>query len=265
MKRLSVIALFIVAIFILAGCQEGMISSSVNITSREGAGTKTIYVDIYKDSAKSPSYDGTVDNNSKFMPAGVTGVADKIKSSCKLSGVTVKTDDKGDFERISISYSFTSIADYNAKMKKLADGKAEILDAKLTVSGDKVTFTEPAENAYNSVLWALQAVYNDSAVFDKTGAGDNANNPTTLEQMANFYDMKITVNGTSKTVNLKEMPQTTELSVTGTIKALASTESKSDDKNPGTSASVPFSLLTLAAAAVVAAAYTLRKRAVKAS
>lgn len=260
MKKFAVLSILLAALMLLAACQEGMIYSTVSITSRDGAGTKTIYVDILKDDAPIPgNKDGaTVGNNSKFLLGGGNALKAKLESIIKLDGVTIKNEDKGQYERVTMTYSFSSIADYNAKLKKLADGKAEIKDAVLTVDGDNVTFTEPASNAYNSVLWAIEGVYNDAALYDKTGKGDVANNPVTLDQMAKIYDVEVVVNGTSKKVNLKEMPQTTEISATGTIKsAAADTAAPAETtttENPKTSDGSFTTILAFAILAVAAAA-----------
>lgn len=240
MKKLAILAVLLIPLLLLSACHEGMINSSVSITSKDGAGTKTIYVDILKDEAPIPgNKDGaTVGNNSKFLLGGGNALKSKLEAICKLDGVTITNEDKGQFERVTLSYSFNSIADYNAKMKKLADGKGTITDAVLTVDGDSVTFTEPASNAYNSVLWAIEAVYGDAALYDKTGKGDVANNPITIDQMAKIYDVEIAVNGTSKKVNLKDMPQTVDVSATGTIVGAPAVDT-APEKNENTDNSTP--------------------------
>ena|GEM_PF-1546133 len=276
-KRIFSIILCVVCVaglLALSGCHEAMVSSELKITSREGAGTKTIIVDILDDAANIPVgqfVESEVGNNSKFILKTGDALVTFLKSKVKLAGCEIKSEKLSDRERITLSYSFTSIDDYNAKTKQLADG-ATLSAATLTVSGDNVTFKENPMATMQSISKLLRAVYNDPTVYDKQGGGDMGGTDVTFEQMARLYNVTYDVAGKKVATDVYDMvamgDDIVDVSVTGVIKADATqapgsatntTAANSGGNNVNTgveNAVYPIVLLVISAAVAI----VLKKR-----
>lgn len=196
------IALCIVFLMVLSGCQAGLVDSNVTINA-DGSGVKTITIDVYPDDAilagKTEGGEGnTVGNNSKYLLVTGDALANKIKSYSALSDleVTVTTREDG-HSIVTVSYEFDSIDDYNAKTKTLAkDNSALIEDATFTDNGDGTyTYKENTENTKNAIDNLFLSLYNDPEAFSKDGQGD-----CDLESFGYDYTCIYTIMSESATV-----------------------------------------------------------------
>jgi len=163
----------------LTGCQAALVSSEVTM-EKSGAGKKTITAVIYGDDSilagkTSTEEEGNkVGNNSKYLLVSGTALENKVKSYSALEGIEVKATPSGGDTVLTLSYSFTSIEDYNTKTKTLAkDQSTEIEDATFTENTDgSYTYKENCDNTQYSIDNLFLSLWNDSEAFDKTGKGD---------------------------------------------------------------------------------------------
>lgn len=196
------IALCVVFLMVLSGCQAGLVDSNVTINA-DGSGVKTITIDVYPDDAilagKTEGGEGnTVGNNSKYLLVTGDALANKIKSYSALSDleVTVTTREDG-HSIVTVSYEFDSIDDYNTKTKTLAKDNAELIEAAtFTDNGDGTfTYKENTENTKNAIDNLFLSLYNDPEAFSKDGQGD-----CDLEAFGYTYTCIYTIMSESATV-----------------------------------------------------------------
>lgn len=163
----------------LAGCQAALVDSDVTM-EKSGAGKKTITAVIYGDNSvlagKTPTEEegNKVGNNSKYLLVSGTALENKVKSYSALSDIEVKATEQNGDTVLTITYSFTSMADYNTKTKTLAkDDAAQIEDATFTANADgSYTYKENCDNTQYSIDNLFESLWNDAEAFDKTGKGD---------------------------------------------------------------------------------------------
>jgi hypothetical protein len=269
MKRnVGVLAIFAMVAVLLTGCWAGEVYSTLTITSEAGAGTKVVYIEVLKDHVQKPDNNGTVDDNSQYFPNGMQAVADWLKENVP-AGFTVELKETEDMHVYSISYSFTDIADYNAKTKQLigeerwnANGLQE---ATLSVADGKVTFTEDAAVTMQSALAYIEQVYNQPDLYDSTKGGTAG--ALTLDQIYSMKNITVKVGGTEQTFELAEG---TQLSVTGAIGAASANTGGASAgavaENPATGDAVlQYGILALASAALFAFAWAFRRKSGRAS
>ena len=232
----------------LAGCQAALVSSDVKM-EKTGAGTKTITAIIYGDNSilagKTPTEEegNTVGNNSKYLLVSGTALENKVKSYSALNDITVKATEKDGDTELTITYSFTSIADYNTKTKTLAkDDAADIEDATWTENADGTyTYKENCDNTQYSIDNIFASLWNDSEAFDKTGMGDCDLEAygynytciyTIISVSATVGDktQKVDINKYDETNTVVELDYPDYLEVTGTFKETTDDGNKTDDK-----------------------------------
>jgi hypothetical protein len=204
MKKFCWVLVLALIIFTFASCDAGRVRSSIEITSINGAGTKTIICHVLKDDAEIPEYPGSqVGNNSPYFPNGMEAARDLLQNSI-AEGFTVDMTEEDDRYIFTITYSFESIDDYNAKTKMLIGQSVwdenAISDSTLTVSsqsgGSDVTFTEDPDVLVYSVRWAALALLNDT-----TGAYDpNAveNVVVTVDNIMQTFETQVTIGDTTQ-------------------------------------------------------------------
>lgn len=281
MKKLSFALVIAMVAVLLTGCFQGVVTSEMTITSIEGAGTKTIKCDIYKDEADKPDGTGKVaDNFSGDNPYFLKPIDDVVAflNSKAPEGVAVTMEEKADKYVLSFTYSFKDLADYNAKTKALigeerwaasdmSEAAIEVVDAE---GGKKVTFTEDIEVLKNSVRWAAEALISDTTgVYNSQRAaaeGLTADGSATSIFIIDPFTITVGDN------TAKFDSSSTEISVTGFFADSDGNISKPDSEqkedpakveetidNPKTGDSiVVFSLLLVASAALLVVTYRRR-------
>lgn len=177
-KLLAIVAMATILVMALTGCQAALVSSNVEV-NKDGSGTKTITAVILGDNSIIPGTEekeqpSTVGNNSKYLLIYGDELAAKVKSYCALSDVEITATEKDGDTTITITYSFTSMDDYNQKTKTLAkDEASKIEDATFTDNGDGTyTFKENSENTMNTVDNIFESLFYDETAFDTSGGGD---------------------------------------------------------------------------------------------
>lgn len=135
MKRRIIAVLAMVAVIAsllvgFTGCMQATPTSTMTITSLEGAGERSFVFAIPADKdavANDPDEDGwvgySVYNNSSYFPQGYQALADYLMQKLG-SDYKITVDESGvDNVLITLTYSFTSVADYTAKTKALVTEK----------------------------------------------------------------------------------------------------------------------------------------------
>lgn len=177
-KLFAIVAIAAILVMALTGCQAAMVSSNVEV-NKDGSGTKTITAVILGDNSVIPGTEenespSTVGNNSKYLLVYGDDLAAKIKSYCALTDVTVTATEKDGDTTVVITYSFTSMDDYNRKTKTLAKDEANMIeDATFTDNGDGTyTFKECSDNTQYTVDNIFESLFYDETAFDTSGGGD---------------------------------------------------------------------------------------------
>lgn len=268
----------------LAGCQEALLSSDVKM-EKSGAGTKTITAVIYGDASlqagRLPDPDnpsgGLVGNNTSFLLVWGTDLENKVKSYSALDDVTVKSTVKDGNTELTITYSFTSIADYNTKTKTLAKNNAsDIEDATWTANADGTyTYKENCDNTQYSVDNIFYSLYNDPTAFAKNADGINMDDQGGHTGIYKVMSVSATVGDKTQTVDIGkwdenhtylELDYPDYLEVTGTFKETPDDGNKTDDKkdeDKGCGSAIGIGtgamLVTLLAGSVAAVAVKKKK------
>jgi hypothetical protein len=162
-------------LILLSGCYYSHVTSVMCIQNDQGAGRKTIYMDLIKDGANDPS-GNPVSGNEDFLPQGPEAVADWLEQHVPPGFETglIEEEDRYVFY---ISYSFTDVDDYNAKTKLLIgaarwDAKG-LRDAQMKITDEEgfyhVTFTEDTVNTVESAMVYFEQIYNNPSLFDPHG------------------------------------------------------------------------------------------------
>lgn len=224
MKKLLFAILTMAIMLALVACNEGIVSVDIEIMNAAGAGTKTFDVRILKDSAEKPLEPGNIaEDNSKYLIGSIDDTVAMLQGICPLDDATIEIGETtDDYDTIIFSYSWANIDEYNEKTGKLAIEGSEIAAADITIDGDKLTFYEPAANQKNSIMWALKALNEDPELFNPK-VGDVTVTP---DDMAQIYDVTLTVGDTTetfrytKTEDGTEIAENPDLSATGTVDAV---------------------------------------------
>lgn len=200
-KLLGAIALCTVVVFLLCGCQAGLVSTNISVNA-DGSGVKTITVMIYGDAASRAGTEeneepNLVGNNSKYLLLSGDDLAAKIQSYSALEGLEITSSVDGEYTTLTIRYSFSSIEDYTAKTKKLAKDNADKIEVPTFTQNADGTFTykENTENTVNSIDNLFLSLYNDPEAFSKDGQGE-----CDLESFGYNYTCIYTVMSVSATV-----------------------------------------------------------------
>jgi LPXTG-motif cell wall-anchored protein len=215
MKKIGLVIMAVLLVWLLSGCYAAQVTSELNITSPTGAGTKTIAAEVLKDEADHPTDAGQkVTDNSKFFPNGVEPVVQWLKDNVP-EGFTVDLIDKSDRWIFTISYSFTDINDYNAKSKLLMGAdrweKEEVADTVLTAEavdgGHNVSIKEDARMLELTFLKYFEQIYNNPDLFDPK-KGDPNSDPTTLNDTFNVVNIRVDIGSNVTDVKMNEEGKT---------------------------------------------------------
>lgn len=181
MKKISYLLILALSVIVLAGCWNAQIKSQTVITSIEGAGSKTITVEILKDGQTAP--DGSTVANEPYLVKGWEGVDEWLEQNTP-EGFTVEKKETETSYIYSITYDFKDIDDYNAKTKRLigetryedygflpATLIAEKTNNDQGVKGYQLTFTEDVRILYASVGWAFEGIFYNDELFNRDPYG----------------------------------------------------------------------------------------------
>lgn len=177
MKK-KIILVLVAAVFLIVAmtsCTQSHLTSVLTINSAEGAGTRTFVVTIERDHMLEQAKQDIEDFNSRFFANGFEETREWAEGELP-AGFTIAFAEQTDYWVYTISMTFSSIADYNAKIEALMD-PADYLDyitepATITTEevegGHNVTFKEVAVTSKYSILglvrsWTLSDEYADRA------------------------------------------------------------------------------------------------------
>lgn len=201
-KKILALLLVVSMIIILASCTAAHGMSSVTITSKEGAGTKTLVMSIPK-----CNDNGVPDEHQeKFFPKGHEPVREWLEETYGYEVTFEEFDDRWDY---TMTFSFKDIDDYNAKMKELMTETywldlAEEDIAELTVEevdgGYNVTLKESVFANKAAIAGIMSKLREQEDIFDwMYGTGDPNNKPQP-DSHEDFIKVDVTVGDTTKTL-----------------------------------------------------------------
>ncbi len=264
MKKISVVLALALLLIAASSCDAGRVRSTMQITSVSGAGTKTITCDVLKDETDIPEYPGSpVTNNMVYFPQGMEAARALLQANAP-EGFTIALSEEADKYVFTITYDFSSIADYNAKTKLLIGSSRwsenGLSDATFTTettqSGTTAVFTENPQVLTLSVAWAGNVLINDTTgVYNKDAVDGVA---VTAETIFQTFQTDITVGDTTETFDKDAI----DVSVTGHFAAAAtptSAASSNDSPSTGDSGNTA-AFLALVAIALPASAWGLASR-----
>ena len=240
MKKLCWVLVIALMILTFASCDAGRVRSSMEITSIEGAGTKTIICHVLNDDTEIPEYPGSqVGNNSPYFPNGMEAARELLQANI-ADGFTVEMTEESDRYIFTITYSFENIDDYNEKTKMLIGESVwdenEITDSTLTVNeqagGYEVTFSEDPNILVYSVRWAATILLEDT-----TGAYDkNAveNVDVTVDNIMQTYETQITIGDTEQTFIIGEFVTATGFIAAAPVEETTTETEDGETTNPVT-------------------------------
>lgn len=164
-KKLLSLALLLALALMLAACSEGAVFGKTVIFDDQ-SGKKTVTVRVWGDQEALDGRDYTPGNNTAFMLSQGEDLIAKLEEFCELKeDVTfyfIPGETNKDSSYITMTFSFSDIADYNAKGRTIAGKNAEQwTDAVLTKNGDELTFTESAQNLKLLYLDILEKYFSD--------------------------------------------------------------------------------------------------------
>lgn len=266
------------------GCWAGMVTSEV-VFYQDGSGQKTIAVEILGDESPLPGAaegdSSTVGNNSLYLLLSGDALKAKIEEYCPLEDAEIEVEENGNDQLVTLTYSFSSVAEYNEKTKTLA-GKyaAEIVDATFVDNGDGTfTFSEATDNTNNSILEIMEKIYADDTVYDTfpDGQADMDKDASGVASMYKVMSVKATLGDQSTTVEVhknvaglfepvEQADRPDTLTVTGTPaeKPEEGGNSGGDTQKGGCSGSIALTAgASVAVAAVLGAAVILAVKARK--
>ncbi len=192
LKQILTLTVLVLVVIAFTSCWRGDLSSETVITSREGAGTRTFVVNVWKNGSTLP--DNTILTDNEWDPDAETGylkgtnaeIEAKLESAAPFAGMDISTSETDTKRFFYITFSFTSIGDYNDKLEAMFDAASAVygsngeldlrgtfIPATLTVDGDQVTFTDSWQSSIIGTDWAWAAIYNDPALINQDGLGKN--------------------------------------------------------------------------------------------
>lgn len=179
--RLFVVLASVLAIFfLLTACYEAELTARTVITSAEGAGTKTVVCEIYKDGAVnrkgdvvSTPADKPHENNWLMINNNPEGIYDWLVANAP-EGIDVSWEEKEDRAVYYLTWTFDNFDDYNQKQKQYIDVVGEgtynplLHETQFTVTdeGDTilVEMKEEIEATHAAVWWAIEGLYNSGVI-----------------------------------------------------------------------------------------------------
>lgn len=243
-KKILALLLVVSMIIVLASCTAAHGMSSVTITSKEGAGTKTLVMSI-------PKYNdnGVLDEHQEqFFPQGFEPVREWLEEHYGYEVTFEEFDDCWDY---TMTFSFTDIDDYNAKMKDLMTEEywldlAEEDMAELTVEevdgGYNVTLKESVFANKAAIAGIMSQLREQKDIFDyQYGTGNDDNKPAP-DSHEDFIKCEVTVGDktevlavdhpTEKSLTDESMNPERFFEVTGFVSADADTEPPASEETP---------------------------------
>lgn len=212
-KRILVLAILVLVVVAFTACWRGDLTGQTTITSKDGAGTRTFVFKIFKNGVTEPKVGGAiitdnewVDDTTGYLKGTNAQLVAKVLGAAPFAGITCVASETEEQRIFTISFSFTSLADYNTKLEALYDAatgvlgtggvdlKGDFIPATLAVVGDGVTFTDSWQSTVIGTDWAWAAVYGDNALIVKHDLAKNA--------MLYCEPLKVKVGGTTTTFGI---------------------------------------------------------------
>jgi LPXTG-motif cell wall-anchored protein len=230
MKKLALLSALLFALATLAGCWASEVNTNTAI-GLDGGGTRTVTIELLKDNAVKPDDpNSTVSDNESYFIGGFPALLSWVTANTP-DGYTVTVTDDSDSYTFTMTYTFTNVADYNAKLTALVDGTtATFTPATYTstaatvngVEGQNGTYTENVDNAYASVAWAIEGIWNNSALFDPD---PDDNGAIEIQDLFTLRNMTVTVGEDTVTKDLDAQANTslTEIEISSFVSALPQT------------------------------------------
>lgn len=269
-KRNFLIALVLTAAIALlaTGCEIAHLDSTLEITSAEGAGTRTFRIEIKRDHIHSQEKIDKNDVNSRFFPKGTAPIEGWAQERVP-AGFTVDYEEQADYWIYTVRFDFSDIDDYNAKMQALMD-EGDYLDyiyepatlvATEATGGHNVTFKELEITIKYSILKLVRLLNDDEEYFADRGVwGEGSIDPD-----ANYESRSMTVKigETSETVqyNSDNKPdEDTFLEVSGFLPEGAEATEPPVSESPPTGDSTNIAVMAAALGALAILALTAVRR-----
>ncbi len=217
MKKLISLSLSLVMLaVVLTSCYPAIINTKMDLNS-DGSGTRTFIAEILKDGQPNPDTPSDPAKNVTgmftdpgYFPSGMQAVVDYLNTVKPAAVSAITMEDKTDRYVMTFTMSFTSISDFNTKMKTIitpADWTTYALEDSTFVKVDagnnksNITYTEDLSLVNLSTTWMSYALWNSPVaqkVFDKAYAQGQYNwekhyNDETALQYAMFFTNDVTI------------------------------------------------------------------------
>jgi predicted small secreted protein len=233
-KAIAGIAIICLMLFVLTSCYSGIGKADMQITSVSGAGTRTFSMEILKDGAVNPDDSQPVAEmftQNGYFPQGINAVVTLLNAKKPAGVPTIAMEEKSDRYILSYTISFSSIDDFNTKVKAIAgqywdanSTEPATLTSSSVTGGTSLAYTEDVQLTYTCNLWASHALFDDTTgVYNVTLA--NANGLTPDGATAIFYTDKVSINIGGTITNYDKTA--TAITGSGTIATPVSSSSSS--------------------------------------
>ena len=217
MKKFLSISLIIgILAVLLTSCYPAIINTKMELND-DGSGKRTFITEILKDGVPNP--DNPTDSAKNvtgmftdpgYFPSGMQAAVNYLNTVKPAAVSTIAMEDKTDRYVMTFTMDFSSVLDFNTKMKTLTTGInwttddiAESTFVKTDAGNNQSTFTytEDISLVNVSTLWMSNALWNSPValkVFDKVYAQGQFNwekhyNDETLTQYAMFFTNDVTI------------------------------------------------------------------------
>ncbi len=271
-KRNFLIALVLTAAIALlaTGCEIAYLDSTLEITSAEGAGTRTFRIEIKRDHIHTQDKIDANDVNSRFFPKGTAPIEGWAQERVP-AGFTVDYEEQADYWIYTVRFDFSDIDDYNAKMQALMD-EGDYLDyiyepatlvATEATGGHNVTFKELEITIKYSILKLVRLLNDDEEYFaDRAIWGGSSIDP---ESNYDSRSVTVKIGETSETVQYgtdagNELDESAYLEVSGFLPEGAEATEPPVSESPPTGDSTNIAVMAAALGALAILALTAVRR-----
>lgn len=179
MKKLLMVLVLMFSVFALTGCWPGEVGVETVFTDKDGAGTRTIILDVMDDTLSTTAIpnpddpEGTENKgaviNSTHIEGGVAAIQTWLVANAPTF-VTVEAMTTTGYHRyFTLTYSFEDFEDFLAKYEQLVDLSPTLnwadFDASekptWTCDGNTCTFKETKDIVEASMDWAIDGIWTD--------------------------------------------------------------------------------------------------------
>jgi hypothetical protein len=179
MKKLLMVLVLVFAVFALTGCWPGEVGVETVFTSKDGAGTRTIILDVMDDTLSTTAItnpddpEGTEGKgaviNSTHIQGGVSAIQTWLEANAPTFVTVSAMKTEGYHRYFTLTYSFTDFADFLAKYEQLVNLSPTLswsdFDATekptWVCEGRTCTFKESKDIVEASLDWAIDGIWTD--------------------------------------------------------------------------------------------------------